>query len=133
MGKVQRRALAELLSRAELRARTVFVACHHAPFRPSGRPDTLNHGLLDAAALLEVLHKGGATALGHGHIHKRYRIDKPDSIPVFCAGSSTEQGRAGFFFYDLAGKNLRAEAVFLAAAGTTDALPRVPLRTAGPS
>jgi 3',5'-cyclic AMP phosphodiesterase CpdA len=111
IGRTQRRALAELLAHPELRRRSVFVTCHHAPFRPDGRPDRLNHGLVDARALLRVLSEGGAIALGHGHIHRRYRIDHPGAPPIFCAGSSTEVHRAGYFLYQIENRSLEATRV----------------------
>lgn len=113
VGKGQRQGLGELLAHPELKARSVFVACHHAPFRRDGRPDRPNHGLVDAAPLLAVLARGGAVGLGHGHIHQRYRVDRAGLPPVFCAGSSTERGRHGFFRYQIEPGRLAAEAVFL--------------------
>jgi 3',5'-cyclic AMP phosphodiesterase CpdA len=113
IGKAQRQRLAELLASAELKGRTVFVACHHAPFRANGAPDRKNHGLIDGAKLLEVLRAGKAAALGHGHIHKRYRVDKPGGPPIFCAGSSTERGHQGYFRYELTNRAVVAEAISL--------------------
>jgi 3',5'-cyclic AMP phosphodiesterase CpdA len=113
IGKLQRRRLAELLLSPELRGRMIFVACHHAPFKASGASDRKSHGLLDAAQLLRVLKEGKVAGLGHGHIHKRYRIDKPGQPPIFCAGSSTERGHQGFFRYELLEGNLSAVAVQL--------------------
>jgi len=113
IGKTQLGRLADLLQRPELRERAVFVACHHAPFRASGRPDRKNHGLVDASWLLRVLSDGQVIGLGHGHIHKRYRVDKPGQPPIFCAGSSTELGHRGFFRYEIHGRELSATAVSL--------------------
>jgi 3',5'-cyclic AMP phosphodiesterase CpdA len=111
VGRAQRRALGELLAHPELKRRSVFVTCHHAPFRKDGRADRLNHGLVDARSLLRVLKAGGALALGHGHIHKRYRIDRPGETPIFCAGSSTESHRAGYFLYEIDGRAIEATPV----------------------
>ena len=116
VGRAQRGALAELLAHPELKQRSVFVTCHHAPFRKDGRADRLNHGLVDAKPLLRVLHEGDALALGHGHIHKRYRIDRPGTTPIFCAGSSTEEHRAGYFLYEIEGRQIDARPMFYAAA-----------------
>jgi len=113
IGKRQRGRLAELLAAPDLRGRMIFVACHHAPFRANGEPDRKNHGLIDGAKLLSVLRDGRAAALGHGHIHKRYRIDKAGGPPIFCAGSSTELGHRGFFRYELRAGALAAEAISL--------------------
>ena len=111
IGKAQRQRLAELLKAPELRDRMIFVACHHAPYKASGASDRKSHGLLDASQLLAVLKEGKVAGLGHGHIHKRYRVDKPGQPPVFCAGSSTERGHRGFFRYELGEGSLTAEAV----------------------
>lgn len=111
IGSPQRRALARLLATDELRRRQVFVAFHHAPFRSDGRADRLTHGLLDAAPLLAICRAGGALALGHGHLHHRFRVDPSGGPPVFCAGSSTERGREGYYFYELTDRRLVASAV----------------------
>jgi 3',5'-cyclic AMP phosphodiesterase CpdA len=111
IGAAQRRRLSEILQSAELRHRAIFVACHHAPFRSTGEPDRLNHGLLDAAQLLASLRDHRVVGLGHGHIHRRYRIDKPGGPPIFCAGSSTERGKQGFFRYEIQGQAVTAEAI----------------------
>jgi 3',5'-cyclic AMP phosphodiesterase CpdA len=113
IGKAQRRRLAELLAAPELRARTVFVACHHAPYKASGASDRKTHGLLDASQLMAVLKEGKVAGLGHGHIHQRFRVDKPGQPPVFCAGSSTERGHQGYFRYELQESALVATAVHL--------------------
>ncbi len=113
IGKAQRRRLAELLASPELRDRTVFVACHHAPYKASGASDRKTHGLLDASQLLAVLKEGKVVGLGHGHIHQRFRVDKPGQPPVFCAGSSTERGHQGYFRYELQESALVATAVQL--------------------
>ncbi len=115
IGKRQRQGLAELLQRPELKKRTVFVTTHHGPYRMDGRPDRVNHGLVDAKALLQVLKEGRAAALGHGHIHRRYRIDVAGAPPVFCAGSSTEHAKEGYFRYVLEGGTVEATPVSLAA------------------
>jgi 3',5'-cyclic AMP phosphodiesterase CpdA len=112
VGRRQRQGLAELLAMPELRKRTVFVTTHHGPYRPDGRPDRVSHGLVDAKPLLRVLRDGKAAALGHGHIHRRYRTDVAGFPPVFCAGSSTERSREGYFRYELQSGQVEATPVF---------------------
>jgi len=114
VGKAQRRALEAILRHPRLEGRAKLVVLHHGPFRPDGRPDHLRHGLRDAAAVLDVAARGGAVALCHGHIHHRYRGAGPGDLPVFCAGSSTQSGREGYWLYDVDRTGLRsAEAVSL--------------------
>ena len=115
VGARQREGLTAALADPRLRERAVFVAVHHAPFRESGQPDRLNHGLTDRETLLEILSSGGALALGHGHIHHRYRTEGPAGLSIFCAGSSTQAGREGYWIYELfPGKIGAAEPVTLA-------------------
>jgi len=108
VGQAQREALAAIFADARLAKRAVLVAVHHGPFRKSGRRDRITHGMLDAREVLAISAKGGAVGLCHGHIHHRYRGKGPLEMPVFCAGSSTQQGREGYWLYDLGPGILRS-------------------------
>jgi predicted phosphodiesterase len=117
VGDAQRKALAAILGDSRITQRAVLVSVHHGPFRPSGQRDRITHGLVDGREVLSVAAKGGALGLCHGHIHHRYRLQASSGIPVFCAGSSTQKGREGYWVYELGGRALRsAEAVSLPAA-----------------
>jgi 3',5'-cyclic AMP phosphodiesterase CpdA len=117
VGQTQREALAAILADARLARRAVLVAVHHGPYRPNGRRDRITHGLFDGLEVLAIAAKGGAKGLCHGHIHHRYRIDEPSQVPVFCAGSSTQKGREGYWIFELDGETLRsAQPVWLAGA-----------------
>jgi 3',5'-cyclic AMP phosphodiesterase CpdA len=112
VGRAQREALAAILADARMARRAVLVSVHHGPYRQSGRRDRITHGLLDGAEVLSTSAKGGAVGLCHGHIHHRYRIKGP--LEVFCAGSSTQKGREGYWVYELDQGLLRsAEPVFV--------------------
>ncbi len=112
VGEKQREALAAILADARMKDRAVLVAVHHAPLRQNGQPDRITHGLRDAAAVMAVSAAGGALGLCHGHIHHRYRTPGPGNLTVFCAGSSTQKGREGYWLYELGGSaRLRADAV----------------------
>ncbi|MHB8416476.1 MAG: metallophosphoesterase family protein [Myxococcales bacterium] len=114
VGKEQRRALGEILRHPRLEGRAKLVVLHHGPYRADGRPDHLRHGLRDAREVMEVAARAGAIALCHGHIHHRYRVPGPGNLSIFCAGSSTQQGREGYWLYDIDRTSLRsAEAVAL--------------------
>lgn len=114
VGEPQRCALEAILRHPRLERRARLVVLHHGPFRADGRPDHLRHGLRDAGELLEVAARAGATAVCHGHIHHRYRLSGPGDLPIFCAGSSTQAGREGYWLYDIDRAGLRsAEAVSL--------------------
>ncbi|MCB9591914.1 MAG: metallophosphoesterase [Sandaracinaceae bacterium] len=81
--------------------RFVFVITHYAPRLADGQPDRFSHGLLNADALLAACSSMRGAIL-HGHVHRRYRVRIPDLTPeLFCAGSSTEAGREGFWLYEL--------------------------------
>jgi len=103
IGRLQLDALERLLGDERLRGRAVLVVVHHAPFRASGRPDRLFHGLRDAEDLLALL-PGPRFAILHGHIHHRFHHPATAGRPhIFGAGSSTESGDEGYWVIETAG------------------------------
>jgi 3',5'-cyclic AMP phosphodiesterase CpdA len=100
VGRVQLEAARAALTHPKLAGRTVFVLSHHGPLGPSGRFDWLHSGLLDAAALLSLLRDRPAVLL-HGHSHERTWHRAAGGRPhLLGAGSSTEQGRQGYWVLD---------------------------------
>ena len=91
-----------------LAGRFVLVATHYAPRLADGRPDAFRHGLENAEALLEACRAArGPVAILHGHVHRRFALERPE-LParLFGAGSLTHAGREGFwlFEWDAAGR-----------------------------
>jgi len=97
VGRAQREALRAIVADPRLRGRAMLVAVHHGPLTSSGRKDKWSHRLLDSEALFRVI-PGPRFALLHGHIHRRYYHPATDERPhIFCAGSSTQKGREGYW------------------------------------
>jgi 3',5'-cyclic AMP phosphodiesterase CpdA len=97
VGRRQRLALREIVQDRRMQGRAVFVVVHHAPLTRSGHKDKLSHRLIDAEALFREI-PGPRFALLHGHIHSRYYHPPTDQRPhIFCAGSSTQKGREGYW------------------------------------
>jgi len=97
VGRAQRKALSAIVADPRLRGRAVLVVVHHGPLTSSGRKDKLSHRLLDSEALFRVI-PGPRFALLHGHIHRRYYHPPTEGRPhIFCAGSSTQKGREGYW------------------------------------
>jgi 3',5'-cyclic AMP phosphodiesterase CpdA len=114
VGRAQRTALSRILDDARVKGRSVLLAVHHAPLRPSARSDFPTHGLLDGRRLLAMAGAAGVLALCHGHIHERYRLAGPGRLSLFCAGSSTQKGMEGYWLLDVDRTGLRsAEAIRL--------------------
>ncbi|MEP6618928.1 MAG: metallophosphoesterase [bacterium] len=102
VGPAQLDALREILARPELANRAVLVLVHHAPYQMAGNLDSRAHGLRDATELLHLL-PGPRFALLHGHIHHRFHHPPTATRPhIFCAGSSTQRGREGYWIIDTA-------------------------------
>lgn len=103
IGKRQLEALRDAVQDQRLRGRAVLVAVHHAPLKPSGKKDTVTHGLVDGDALLDSL-PGSRFAVLHGHIHHRYHHPPTDKRPhIFGAGSSTQRGQEGYWVIEVDG------------------------------
>jgi 3',5'-cyclic AMP phosphodiesterase CpdA len=108
VGPVQLSALREIVADKRLEHRAVLVMVHHAPLRANGTEDTRIHGLLDAAALLDLL-PGPRFAVLHGHIHRRYHHVATATRPhIIGAGSATERGREGYWMIDVEDGEVRS-------------------------
>jgi len=95
--------LERVLADPRIRARFVFVVTHFAPRLSNGRPDGLLHGLDNADAFLAACRGLERGAILHGHLHDCFRLDLPGLPPIFCAGSTTHEGREGLWLFDVAG------------------------------
>jgi len=108
VGRKQLEALEKLVRDPRLKDRFTFVAVHHAPLNPKGRPDTPTHGLADARSLLDIV-RGPKFAVLFGHIHKRYNHPSDGTRPhLFGAGSSTSKGHEGYWLYEVERGELKA-------------------------
>jgi 3',5'-cyclic AMP phosphodiesterase CpdA len=84
-----------------------LVVLHHSPLRETGRPDYPWHGLRGARELMKAA--AGADAVLCGHLHQRFEARKESR--VFCAGSSTERGKEGYWIYEIVGTRITAAQV----------------------
>ena len=101
IGERQLEGLDAILADPKLQGRAVLVVVHHAPLTAEGVPDSPNHGLVDAKALFRRI-PGERFAILHGHIHRRFHHEPTASRPhIFGAGSSTQQGREGYWVIDV--------------------------------
>ncbi len=97
LGRKQLDALGKIVVDRRLDGRAVLVVVHHAPLTFSGRKDKWSHRLMDAEALFKLI-PGPRFAILHGHIHRRYYHPATQYRPhIFCAGSSTQKGREGYW------------------------------------
>jgi 3',5'-cyclic AMP phosphodiesterase CpdA len=101
IGRDQLAGLRELVNDARVKHRAVLVVVHHAPLGHHGRPDKRFHGLMDARQLFQAV-PGPRFAVLHGHIHRRYHHAASSTRPhTFGAGSSTQEGREGYWLIDV--------------------------------
>jgi 3',5'-cyclic AMP phosphodiesterase CpdA len=101
IGKRQLEGLQAVINDPALEGRAVLVVVHHAPLDKHGKPDKPLHGLVDAKKLF-ALTAGPRFAVLHGHIHHRFHHPaNPQRPHVFGAGSSTQQGREGYWLIDV--------------------------------
>ncbi|HEY2029689.1 MAG TPA: metallophosphoesterase [Myxococcales bacterium] len=98
-GHVPSAELAGLSERIEAARGCKLVLLHHSPLLRNGRPDFVWHALKDAHAVLRAA--APADAILCGHLHERFEIRATSR--VFCAGSSTERGKEGYFVFELDG------------------------------
>jgi 3',5'-cyclic AMP phosphodiesterase CpdA len=124
IGELQLTALRRVVADPRLAGRAILAVVHHAPLTRSGRPDKPSHGLVDARKLFEILH-GPRCAVLHGHIHRRYyhppTADRPH---IFGAGSSTQEGREGYWLIEVDdGKILGGEQCAPASLGENAVVP----------
>lgn len=96
----QLHALERILSDPRLHGRQVIVMTHYGIVRPDGRPDSVHHGLENADDLVRICARPGVM-IAHGHIHYRYCHPATEARPwIFCAGSTTQRDREGFWLYE---------------------------------
>jgi 3',5'-cyclic AMP phosphodiesterase CpdA len=108
IGRKQLEGIDAALSDARLAGRAVLVVVHHAPLTKAGKPDKPHHGLVDAKALFRLV-RGPRFAVLHGHIHHRYHHEPtPERPHIFGAGSSTQEGREGYWIIDAADGQIRS-------------------------
>lgn len=113
IGPAQLNGLRELLDDPRMRHRAALVMVHHGPLTAQGRPDSRMHGLVDADALLRLL-PGPRFAVLHGHLHERYHHAATATRPhTFCAGSSTQRGREGYWVIEVADGVIRGGAAHI--------------------
>ena len=95
-------ALERVFTHPKVAGRFVFVMTHYAPRLASGRPDTPQHGLENADALLAATARLERGAIVHGHVHKCFALRVPETgVPLCGAGSTTMEGREGLWIYDV--------------------------------
>lgn len=113
IGAAQLAGLRDVLDDPRMAHRATLVMVHHGPFDARGRPDSWAHGLADADALLQML-PGPKFAVLHGHLHERYHHSATATRPhVFCAGSSTQRGREGYWVIEVADGVIRGGVVHI--------------------
>ena len=93
--EVQLEALRATLADPALSGRDVLIAIHYPLLDRSGEVyDGWSHGLLNAAAVIDILREAPKTPLAVlcGHVHHGYRVEIPlgtgRSVPLFDSGSS---------------------------------------------
>jgi 3',5'-cyclic AMP phosphodiesterase CpdA len=113
IGAAQLTGLRDLLDDPRMRHRATLVMVHHGPLNARGQPDSRMHGLVDADALLRML-PGPRFAVLHGHLHERYHHAATTTRPhTFCAGSSTQRGREGYWVIEVADGLIHGGAVHM--------------------
>ncbi len=99
---VQLRSFEKLLDDPRLDGRFLCVITHYAPRLANGKPDKRLHGLHNADEFLRICSRIDKGMILFGHIHHTYRVDIPEvSIPLFCAGSATMEGREGAWLFEV--------------------------------
>lgn|SRR5471030_127080 len=101
-GRIASAALSQLRRGLATAPGCKLVLLHHAPLRHNGRPDFPWHALRGARDLIEAC--APANAILCGHLHERFEARKASRI--FCAGSSTERSKEGYWLYDISGDRI---------------------------
>lgn len=105
----QLEALRRVVADERLAGRFVFVATHYAPRLADGSPDRPSHGLENADELLAALAGLRRGAITHGHVHRCFHVRVPECpVPLFGAGSATQQGREGLWLFEIDAHQARA-------------------------
>ena len=95
-------SLERVLVDPRLRDRFIVIATHYALRRPDGSPDSHNHGLVNADAMLRTIAEVPRGCVLHGHIHERFRLRLPGVRPaILGAGSATSEGEEGFWMLEI--------------------------------
>lgn len=105
----QLEALRRVVADERLLGRFVIVATHYAPRLADGSPDRPTHGLENADELLAALRGLSRGAIVHGHVHRCFHVTVPESpLPLFGAGSATQEGREGLWLFEVDSDQARA-------------------------
>jgi 3',5'-cyclic AMP phosphodiesterase CpdA len=96
-GRIASEELAQLRQSLPAARGCKLVLLHHAPLRQNGSPDFPWHALRGARELIEAC--APADAILCGHLHQRFEARKASRI--FCAGSSTERLKEGYWLYEI--------------------------------
>ncbi|MCA9579387.1 MAG: metallophosphoesterase [Polyangiales bacterium] len=109
LGHEQLVALRRVLSHPEVRSRTPVILVHHPPLDERPRPLQLLDGLVDAAALRDVLAEQarGLVLFGHTHLRQQGRLGtRAGALDVVSASGAaldhpSDTVRAGFNLYEI--------------------------------
>ncbi|MEM7263521.1 MAG: metallophosphoesterase [Planctomycetota bacterium] len=104
LGDAQLDRLEKLLASDEWNSRARIIALHYGPLRSDGTPDTYLHGLRDGPRFLEIVDRAGVELIVHGHLHKRFVLDRGSENPTVCTpGSLTHRSYdRAYHLYDIA-------------------------------
>jgi 3',5'-cyclic AMP phosphodiesterase CpdA len=106
-GRIPTEELARLRAALAIQSGCKLVLLHHAPLRGNGKPDFPWHALRGARELLEA--SASAAAVLCGHLHERFEARR--GTRIFCAGSSTELGKEGYWLYQIEGGGIAEASV----------------------
>jgi 3',5'-cyclic AMP phosphodiesterase CpdA len=106
-GRIQAEEMASLPRRLAEARGCKLVLLHHAPLRQNGRPDFVWHALKSARELMQAC--SSADAVLCGHLHERFEARA--AARIFCAGSSTERLKEGYWVYDIAGRRITSATI----------------------
>lgn len=93
--------LEEVLADPRVAGRFVFLMTHYAPCRADGSRDSREHGLENVDEVVNAARNIERGAWLCGHIHTTFWQQIPGFRgDIFCAGSSTLEGREGFWVFE---------------------------------